>query len=267
MKSNILDHYAKINRPFLHGGGKNATEQLISLLNIRGTEKILEVGFGTGATQVRLKSLFPTIELYGLELSSLMMDRAKKRLSFVGLPFKNLHLMDSANFIYPFDSGFFDIVLFESVLSISSIDEIKANLKEVSRVSKQNGRLAMSESIWIDGIAPNEILKINEYCKNHFGINLAQEDLPSIKAWQHLLTVENFEIQNKVEVIPTFGINNYGLKDFLSSCFSYLGKLLSFTNAETYMYKTAMKELNATIFRDKQFIVPQILILKSSKIP
>ncbi len=263
-KANILEHYALKNRPYLHGGGRHATDQMISLLNLVGTEKILEIGFGTGATQVRLKSLYPKIDLYGLELSSIMMEQSRKRFKFAGLLPTNLELLDQVNLKFPYNASTFDVVLYESVLSILSLDEIKENLKEVKRVLKPGGILALNESIWLDSITEQEINEINKYCKNKFGIHLAQQELHSMQNWQNLFLAQQFEMVQVVDVNKRFKLKTYSLKDYFSMIFSYLGKVNPTIGGTGNVYKKSIKELNRTLFRNKKFIAAKIFLIKST---
>lgn len=263
-KANILDHYALKHMPFLHGGGRPATDQMISLLNLKGTEKILEIGFGTGATQVRLKSLYPKIDIYGLELSSIMMEQARKRFKFAGLAPLNLQLLDQGNLKFPYNTNSFDVVLYESVLSILSLDEIKENLKEAKRVLKPGGILALNESIWRDSIMEHEIIEINKYCKNKFGIHLAQQELHSIQAWQNLFLAQQFEMVQVVDINIRFKLKTHSLKDYLSMFFSYLGKVNPTQSGAGNVYKKSINELNRTLFRNKKFIEAKIFLIKST---
>ncbi len=250
--------------PFLHGGGRHATDQMISLLSLIGTEKILEIGFGTGATQVRLKSLYPKIDLNGLELSSIMMEQARKRFKFAGLVPTNLKLLDQGNLQFPYNSNTFDIVLCESVLSILPLDEIKENLTEIRRVLKPGGILAMNESIWLESITAHEINEINNYCKKKFGIHQAQEELHSIDAWQNLFLAHQFETIKVIDVNIGFKIKTNSLKDYLSMFFSYLGKVKSTLTGAGNVYKKSIKEFNRTLFRNKKYIEAKLFLIKST---
>ncbi|MBK7609234.1 MAG: class I SAM-dependent methyltransferase [Saprospiraceae bacterium] len=71
---------------------------------LKGTEKVLEIGFGTGGTQVRLKSKFPKLDLFGIERSEVMLRKAKSRLRWAMLPSNQLFIDDGKNQHYPFPS-------------------------------------------------------------------------------------------------------------------------------------------------------------------
>ena len=84
---------------------------------LKGTEKVLEIGFGTGGTQVRLKSKFPKLDLFGIERSEVMLRKAKSRLRWAMLPSNQLFIDDGKNQHYPFPSMVFDVVLSQYLAS------------------------------------------------------------------------------------------------------------------------------------------------------
>ncbi len=47
METNILEYFGKTNASYLHAHGKKSTQLLISLLNVKSNEKILEIGTGS----------------------------------------------------------------------------------------------------------------------------------------------------------------------------------------------------------------------------
>src|SRR5690606_14929492 len=130
---------------FLHGFGKAATDQLITALNLRGDEKVLEIGIGTGATQVRLKSKFPQLQLYGVDISEDMVNIARKRLKFCNFSFENVLHAKWDNQEYPWVPEYFDVVIIESVLAILSVDEVHVLLNQIHRILKPSGKLGMNE--------------------------------------------------------------------------------------------------------------------------
>ncbi|MEL7424941.1 MAG: class I SAM-dependent methyltransferase [Bacteroidota bacterium] len=124
IKPNILDWYSKLNTGFLHANGEQGTEQLLQQLSIKGREAILEYGFGTGATIVKLKSKYPELTLSGLDASRLMLRNAEQRLRFCGLG-DQVHLFHTSE-RDKIGIETQDLVYVESVLAIQpSIAELK----------------------------------------------------------------------------------------------------------------------------------------------
>lgn len=105
--------------------------------------KILDVGAGTGAALVEMKKLFPHIrEAVGLDVFQLEVDIANQRLQEYGVDaytelYDGLHL--------PFPDNYFDAIHTSDVLG--HVEHVPAWLRELNRVLKPGGRLAMfSES-------------------------------------------------------------------------------------------------------------------------
>ena len=264
MKSeNILDHYGQRNKAFLHGGGKKATEQLITLMALKGTEKVLEIGFGTGGTQVRLKSKFPKLDLFGIERSEVMLRKAKSRLRWAMLPSNQLFIDDGKNQHYPFPSMVFDVVFFESVFGILSMDEIKRNLAKVRRILKPGGKLVLNESIWLSDIPREKIRDINNQVKADFGIVLAHEELITIQHWKEFLSTEGFDIQSVQNVMPTYKYQGYGLRDILSLTYSYFGKIMTGFSRQTKKFNRLTKFSRQSLMAPgKQYIDAYLLMAK-----
>ena len=260
---NFLDRYAYEHRPFLHGGGRKATEQLITMLELHGRESVLEIGNGTGATQVRLKSIYPGLDLHGIERSSIMYLKAISRLKWALLPTNQLHLMDDPVDALPFAAETFDLVFFESVLGILSIHEIRSILSEIRRVLKPGGKLALNESMWLSGISSDMIHDINNQCKALYGIRLAQEEIKTIQDWQAFLSYEGFDIKSTRLVNPVSKPYGYGFRDLLSLTYTYLGKMKTIFNKEIKArekrFRTTMK---TRAMQEKQYIDAYLMVLK-----
>ena len=144
----ILDFFAVQASGFLHGGGAKGSQHLFSQLKLSGNESILEVGVGTGASLVALKSIWPDLNLVGVEVNEQMLETAKKRLQFCGLKDVTINKIDP-NVSYPFQDASFDLVIVESVLAIQSIEGLEKLLVEIHRILKPRGVLAINETIWL----------------------------------------------------------------------------------------------------------------------
>lgn len=260
---NLLDHYGRRSKAFLHGGGKKATEQLIALMDLNGTEKVLEIGFGTGGTQVRLQSKFPKLDLFGIERSEVMWQKAKARLRWSMLPGDQLFIDDGKNQPFPFPSTFFDVVFFESVFGILPMEEIKRIIAEVRRILKPGGNLVMNESIWLNDI-PREVIRgINNQVKADFGIVLAHETLTTIQQWKEFLSAQGFDIQSVERVMPNFKYQSYGLRDILSLTFSYVGKIMTGFSRRTKKFNRLTKVSGQSLMAPgKQYLDAYLLKAK-----
>jgi len=97
---------------------------------------VLDVGCGNGTVLFNLKDKFK--ELYGLELSKLRVENARKTLE--GLNAKVLE--GNIEKDIPFEDGFFECVICSDV--IEHVVDVFAAFKEISRVTKPGGYLVLN---------------------------------------------------------------------------------------------------------------------------
>ena len=90
-------------------------------LKIKSTDKLLDVGCGTGLTTIPWKC-----KTYGIDPSKKLLERAKNK-------HKIIYKLASAENI-PFKDNFFDIVI--SITAIQNFNNIEKSLKEIKRVGK-----------------------------------------------------------------------------------------------------------------------------------
>lgn len=105
--------------------------------------KILDVGAGTGAALIELKTLFPKIgEAVGLDVVQLGVDIANERLADCQVG-ATVAMYDGVHI--PFPDNYFEAIYTSDVLG--HVTDVPAWLRELNRVLKPGGRLAMfSES-------------------------------------------------------------------------------------------------------------------------
>ena len=255
--SSILDHYGKINAAYLHAFGKSGTEQLLRELNPKEDERILEIGFGTGATLVTLKSRFPRVHLSGLETSPLMLEKTKSRLRFCGLGSDiDIRLMDNPDYT-GFADHSVDNIYLESVLAIQEDETLEHLIAEIHRLLKPGGRLVFNETVWLPEITDKEISTINEMCKREFGIIQSSGKYKTAADWKTMLEVHGFEVLHYKRIDPgaTAGQEKgRRFPEFLSRIFTIIGKIGGKLNkqlrTEDIRYKNIMKNL----YEDKQYM-------------
>ncbi len=264
MKRNILDHYAEKNTPFLHGAGERGTEHLLAVLNLRGDEKVLEIGFGTGATQVKLKSRYPQLDLYGIEQSPLMLQKAQQRMTWAGLSAQQL-LLDEGNGVYPFEKESLDIVLVESVLGILPKVAIEQIFAEVGRLLKPEGILAINETMWEAGVLREEMEHINKECQQAFGIIQAQAIWPTIEDWKAYVQQVGFVVAYCAEAGKGPDHIEVKGKEWRAKGFSYLGRFFSFFNARQRQENKKIQSLSSQLFSPgKSYLNSYILKLQKT---
>ncbi|MCC7415792.1 MAG: methyltransferase domain-containing protein [Acidobacteria bacterium] len=116
----------------LHPGRLDA----ISRMRIRSGDRVLEVGVGTGVNL----SLYPRdCAVTGVDLSSKMLEKARKRVIRKGLRNVRLAEMDAANLRFADHS--FDLVYAPYVISV--VPDPVAVTREMLRVCKPGGRIVI----------------------------------------------------------------------------------------------------------------------------
>ena len=261
--ANILDYYGKTHASYLHANGKRATQQLINLLNPCPNERILEIGFGTGATLVTLASSYKHTKFFGYELSQNMFQIATRRIAFCFL--KNtikLVLLSQKN-KFPDAENTFDKIYIESVLGIQEKEDFKSMLLEIKRVLKPNGVLIFNETIWLDSTPIKVINKINSSCKKTFGIIQANEEYPYLRNWKNILEELNF---NTIKVIPQNHLEKTQLPTvtstslLLSNIFTAKGKLLAFISPSLKERNKFIKKNINLIMKDYNAVMQGVLV-------
>jgi len=155
-----------VNNAFLHGAGVSGTDALIRMMDLKGGERILDFGCGTGATLVRIKSRHPSYIISGVDLCFVAREKSKKRLKLVGLA-REVKVFDDCD---SFGSEQFDIVYAESVFGILNPKILNNCLNTIDRTLSQDGRLLINDSIWNDEILELEKVRINKFCTERFGV-------------------------------------------------------------------------------------------------
>lgn len=113
--------------------------------------RILDIGCGTGAQLAEY--LDEGRELFGVDLSPSMLDRARRRLG----PDAHLYLGSAADL--PFDDDFFDQVLASMVLHEMPYETRLAVIGEIRRVLRTEGRLLVVEFTPAPSTASGKVLR------------------------------------------------------------------------------------------------------------
>ncbi len=116
----------------------------LSLLAPSGSERVLEIGFGTGHALVEIaKRLSDKGRVFGIDVSQGMLEIAEKRVQGADLEERiaELRLGDAKELPYKRDA--FDAVFSSFTLELFSEAEIPVVLAEVSRVLRPGGRLGV----------------------------------------------------------------------------------------------------------------------------
>ena len=242
----ILDFFAVQASGFLHGGGAKGSQHLFSQLKLSGNESILEVGVGTGASLVALKSIWPDLNLVGVEVNEQMLETAKKRLQFCGLKDVTIHKIDP-NVSYPFQDASFDLVIVESVLAIQSIEGLEKLLVEIHRILKPRGVLAINETIWLPNQDSEQIRLFNQFCLEHFGIIQSNDELQDIDQWKTFLQEKGWKVKYCEKVENWEGNLSFGWRNSLSKVYSWIEKSKKYFDQTHRRQAQEVKSLEKTV--------------------
>ena len=266
---NILSFYAHLNTAYLHPKGKKATDFLLKKIDFQPNEKILELGFGTGATLTYFASIHKSTVFYGLEHNNLMFHKAKSRIA--GCKLNNVSIYQNENQTkINFEDDFFDKIYIESVLAIQEQDHFEILIKELHRVLKTNGRLIVNEGVWANSFSIEDIKAMNKFCKSKFGIIQASEKYPYISDWERIFEDNNYVVEsiddlNKISHIksinPPLISKLFSLKGFIRSKFnaslrtqnnSYKKEMHFLSSKGKYLegYIIALRKLNKSLSID-----------------
>jgi len=137
----------------------------LQLLDARPGERILEIGFGTGACLVPLaEAVGPAGRVNGIDLSPGMLAVARHKLEKAGLSGRvELTSGDAARLPYPEAS--FDAAFISFTLELFDTPEIPVVLAEIRRVLRAGGRLGLAAMVIRGG---GWMLKLYEWTHRHF---------------------------------------------------------------------------------------------------
>ncbi len=230
MSNQILEYFGYSHASHIHARGKLSTHKLIELLEAQENEKILEVGFGTGATIIQMAAQSKA-QFFGYELSALMYQKALKRVQFCKMQEKvNLALLENKN-LFPVPDNTFDRVYAESIIAIQEKSDFLDLLLEIKRVLKPNGVFLFNETIWLDTVSRSKAKQINTACKMSFGIIQSNDDYLHIDDWKNLLTEIGFKHASEVRVADLVPIKeSLSWTSFYSRMFTLIGKAKATTS-------------------------------------
>jgi demethylmenaquinone methyltransferase/2-methoxy-6-polyprenyl-1,4-benzoquinol methylase len=124
--------------------GQKYTEMALERLSIVEGETVLEIGFGTGYCLKLIAELVgQTGKVYGIDISSGMIEITKKRLKKAGLA-KRAELCCGDAVSLPFVDNTFDAVFISFTLEAVDTPEIPKVLEQIKKVLKPGGRLGVA---------------------------------------------------------------------------------------------------------------------------
>jgi ubiquinone/menaquinone biosynthesis C-methylase UbiE len=118
-----------------------AQQRALEMAAIRNGERVLEVAFGTGLNFIEILKRNPKGWVEGIDASTKMLEKTKKRISKVGNRNYVLHLGDCRRL--PFEDETFDVLMNQYLLDILPVEDFIPLLSEFKRVLKPGGRIVL----------------------------------------------------------------------------------------------------------------------------
>jgi SAM-dependent methyltransferase len=181
--TDYLDLEAALATSFVHPGGKAATRLLLGDLGLGPGSSALDVGCGTGASAEHAARAGARVT--GVDLRPAMLAAARRR-----APTPDLVRTDLCRGL-PFADAAFDAVWAESVVALL---EPRLVVREMVRVVRPGGRVALNERIWRRGTPMSDAARINALSMRCFGIPAAASDPLDRDRWTALLADCGLEV-------------------------------------------------------------------------
>jgi ubiquinone/menaquinone biosynthesis C-methylase UbiE len=130
----------------LHPGGKKATDELIALLSLDKSTKVLEIGSGTGITAISLAKKYGC-NIIGIDINNELVNKANYAAINTGVSHLVSFKVGDARHL-DFKDEQFDIVFSQAILVLIDDNEKQLAIREVKRVLNNGGISAWSELSW-----------------------------------------------------------------------------------------------------------------------
>jgi ubiquinone/menaquinone biosynthesis C-methylase UbiE len=147
-------------------------EQMIDLLHLKPTARVLEIGSGTGRDSFRIaRKLGEQGQFFVQDLSEQMVLKTRERLKVetkkLGLSAEINYFVSTARFL-PFPDAFFDAVFHFG--GFNNFSEPKKTLAEMTRIVKQGGQIVFGDEAlppWLEGTEFGEMIVTNNPLFKH----------------------------------------------------------------------------------------------------
>lgn len=128
----------------IFGGEKRLRERILKLADIKSGDKVLDIGCGTGTSALIIaKDVGDEGEVVGIDLSSRMLDIARKKLKRSG--FRNVTFLQANAEDIPYPDSYFDKVTAFAVLHEMNHEGRVNTLREIYRLLKPNGKALIAD--------------------------------------------------------------------------------------------------------------------------
>jgi len=142
MFNNIAGNYDFLNHFLSLGIDKIWRKKAIATIASAAPQHILDVATGTGDLAIAAADKMPAVHVTGVDIAVQMLEEGKKKIHTRGLDSRIV--MDKADSeSLPFTNGKFDAVM--CAYGVRNFEHLEAGLKEMQRVLRPGGRLAILE--------------------------------------------------------------------------------------------------------------------------
>lgn len=117
-------------------------QKIIELANLRGDEKTLDIGCGTGTLNLMLANSLDKGATYGIDVAPKMIEVARKKAQREG---KKIEYRIGISTALPYEDNYFDIVFTTLLFHHLNFEEKGKALREISRVLKVDGKYISAE--------------------------------------------------------------------------------------------------------------------------
>ncbi|MCX8173016.1 MAG: class I SAM-dependent methyltransferase [Thermoplasmata archaeon] len=137
------DRWSRVYDAFDLGGVTYEKRFAADALGLKGTEKVLDFGTGTGAILPYVAGKLKTGKVYAVDFSEKMLERARTRVRKTGIQDRVEILRDDCENL-SFPSDFFDCAI--ATFAFTSLPHPQKGAMELARVLKPSGRFAVLET-------------------------------------------------------------------------------------------------------------------------
>jgi ubiquinone/menaquinone biosynthesis C-methylase UbiE len=123
-------------------GGDAARETLLEQAAIRPTDRVFDLGCGTGTFDIVIKQRFPQVELVCIDPDPKALARARKKASRAGVV---IQFEQGFGDQLPYPEGSFDRAISSFVFHHVPAEEREKTLREVRRVLKPGGEFHLAD--------------------------------------------------------------------------------------------------------------------------
>ena len=179
---------ARLGKKRLRPGGKQATDWLMSQVNIDAQTKILEVACNMGTTAIELVKKYQC-QITGIDLNEAALLKAQQNAKEQGVENYLQFMRGNAKSLL-FEDASFDIVINEAMLTMLDNESKHKALQEYFRVLKPGGYLLTHDLILTQSNAEHD----HNIHQLRSAINVHATPL-SEQEWHEILTAQGFKVR------------------------------------------------------------------------